>query len=62
MSNIFQIVYNAEGEHFIPVVVHRGHVVNAVQKFYEKNIIFFKTDDGYFNKTVVLDVFRMISK
>ena len=61
-SHILQIVYNFEGEHFLPVIVHRGDVVNAVQKFYQKNIIFFKTDDGHFNKTVLVDVFRMIHR
>ena len=55
-------MYNADGEHFVPVVVHKGHVVNAVQKYFQKNTIFFRTDDGHFSKTVVVDVFRMIHK
>ena len=56
------MVYNAEGQHFIPLVAHKGDVVNAVQKYFEKDMIFYKTHDGRFNKAVLLDAVEMIKK
>ena len=56
------MVYNAEGEHFVPLVAHRGQVVSAAENYFKKDMICCKTDDGSFNKTILLEVVKMIEK
>ena len=55
-------MYNAEGQHFIPLIAHRGHVVNAVENYFEKHMMFFRTNDGLFNRTSLVDVVKLIDR
>ena len=61
-NNPFQMIYNADGVLFTPIVVHSGNMSGFCQVNYCDTMAFIESTDGNVDRDVVWEVYRTVRR
>ena len=61
-SFLGQMIYNAKGDMMKPFIIHKGQIVNAVQTYFQEDMVFCKTKDGNLSESVIVEVFKAVER